>query len=217
MYYSNGDRKLIFHIGNPPAAKAKAPNVVPKADFFHVMGCSLMASDEFGAEIVKTAKKFREAGAKISFDPNIRPELMGGADNAREILSMTSVFLPGVAELKMMAGCDTVEESVAKLFENPVLEIIALKRGSKGCTIYTRDAEPLNFGIYPIVPVDATGAGDSFDAAFLCGLVDGKDMMDCIRQATAAASLNTAAFGPMEGKISPETVAKLIADNPQVG
>ena len=216
MYYSDGDRKFIFHIGNTPAAKAKAPDVVPKADFFHVMGCSLMASDEFGCEIVKTAKKFREAGAKISFDPNIRPELMGGADNAREILSMTSVFLPGVAELKMMAGCDTVEDSVAKCFENPVLEIIALKRGSKGCTIYTREGS-YDFGVYPITPVDATGAGDSFDAAFLCGLVDGKPMMDCIRQATSAASLNTAAFGPMEGKISPETVAELIAQNPQIG
>jgi len=216
MYYSDGERKFIFHIGNTPAAKAKAPDEVPESDFFHVMGCSLMASDEFGAEIVKTAEKFRAKGAKISFDPNIRPELMGGADNAKKILEMTSVFLPGVAELKMMAGCDTVEESVKKCFENPVLEIIALKRGSKGCTIYTRD-ESFDFGIYPIVPVDATGAGDSFDAAFLCGLVDGKPMMDCIRQATSAASLNTAAFGPMEGKINPETVAKLIADNPQVG
>ena len=216
MYYSDGERKFIFHIGNTPAAKAKAPEEVPASDFFHVMGCSLMASDEFGAEIVKTAEKFREKGAKISFDPNIRPELMGGADNAKKILEMTSVFLPGVAELKMMAGCDTVEAAVAKCFENPVLEIIALKRGSKGCTIYTRD-ESYDFGIYPITPVDATGAGDSFDAAFLCGLVDGKPMMDCIRQATSAASLNTAAFGPMEGKISPETVAELIAQNPQVG
>ena len=30
MYYSNGDRKFIFHIGNTPAAKAKAPDTVPK-------------------------------------------------------------------------------------------------------------------------------------------------------------------------------------------
>lgn len=216
MYYSNGDRKFIFHIGNTPAAKAKAPDTVPKADFFHVMGCSLMSDDTFGAEIVKTAEKFRKAGAKISFDPNIRPELMGGADTPKRILEMTSVFLPGVAELKMMAGCDTVEASVAKCFENPVLEIIALKRGSKGCTVYTRDAS-VDFGIYPVTPVDATGAGDSFDAAFICGLADGKPMMDCIRQATSAASLNTAAFGPMEGKISPESVAELICAHPEIG
>ena len=216
MYFSNGDRKFIFHIGNTPAAKAKAPDEVPASDFFHVMGCSLMASDTFGAEIVKTAKKFREKGAKISFDPNIRPELMGGADTAKEILSMTSVFLPGVAELKMMAGCDTVEDSVKKCFENPVLEIIALKRGSKGCTIYTRE-DSFDFGIYPITPVDATGAGDSFDAAFLCSLIDGMPLIDCARRATSAASLNTAAFGPMEGKISPATVAELIENNPQVG
>ncbi len=216
MYFSDGERKFIFHIGNTPAAKAKAPAEVPASDFFHVMGCSLMANDAFGEEIVKTAEKFREKGAKISFDPNIRPELIGGTDAPQKILAMTSVFMPGVAELKMMAGCDTVEDSVAKLFENPVLEIIALKRGSKGCTIYTRD-ESFDFGIYPIVPVDATGAGDSFDAAFLCGLLDGKTLLEATRQATAAASLNTAAFGPMEGKISPETVRELIDANPQVG
>lgn len=216
MYYSNGDRKFIFHIGNTPAARAKAPESVPASDFFHVMGCSLMADATFGDEIVKTAEKFRAAGAKISFDPNIRPELMGGTDAPQRILAMSSVFMPGVAELKMMAGCDTVEDSVAKCFENPVLEIIALKRGCHGCTVYTRDGS-IDFGIYPITPVDATGAGDSFDAAFLCGLIDGLPMIDCIRQATSAASLNTAAFGPMEGKISPENVARLIAEHPEIG
>ena len=216
MYFSNGDRKFIFHIGNTPAAKATAPASVEHADFFHVMGCSLMASDTFGAEIVKTARLYRDCGTKISFDPNIRPELMGGADTAREILSMTSVFLPGVAELKMMAGCDTIEDSVKKCFENPMLEIIALKRGSHGCTVYTRN-DKLDFGIYPITPVDATGAGDSFDAAFLTSLAEGLPLIDAVRRATSAASLNTAAFGPMEGKINPDTVAALIAEHPEIG
>lgn len=216
MYFSNGDRKFIFHIGNTPAAEAKAPETVPSSDYFHIMGCSLMASDTFGDEIVKTAEKFVASGAKISFDPNIRPELMNGKNNAQKVLDMTSIFMPGVAELKMMAGCDTVEDSVKKLFANPVLEIIALKRGSKGCTIYTRD-DSFDFGIYPIVPVDATGAGDSFDAAFLVSVIEGLPLLEAARRATSAASLNTAAFGPMEGKISVENVAKLIADNPQIG
>jgi len=52
-YFSDGERKFIFHIGNTPAAKAKAPAQARKSDFFHVMGCSLMADDKFGEEIVK--------------------------------------------------------------------------------------------------------------------------------------------------------------------
>ena len=52
---------------------------------------------------------------------------------------------------------------------------------------------------------------------FLCGIIDGKSILEATRQATSAASLNTAAFGPMEGKINPETVAELIEANPQVG
>ncbi len=214
-YFSNGDRKFIFHIGNTPAAKPKAPVSVPKADYFHVMGCSLMSSDVFGAQIVKTAEMFRANGSKISFDPNIRPELMNGADTPKQILAMTNVFLPGVSELKMMAGADTVEEAVEKCFENDNLEIIALKRGSKGCTIYTRE-ESFDFGIYPIKPVDATGAGDSFDATFLTCIAEGADLRTAAMKATSAASLNTAAFGPMEGDISPRTVDELIAKYPDI-
>ena len=115
----------------------------------------------------------------------------------------------------MMSGCDTVEESVDKCFHNPLLEIIALKRGSRGCTVYTRN-EKFDFGIYPVVPVDATGAGDSFDAAFLTSIAEGLPITEAVRCATSAASLNTAAFGPMEGKISPETVEALIAEHPEI-
>ena len=214
-YFSDGERKFIFHIGNTPAAKAKAPAQAKKSDFFHVMGCSLMADDKFGEEIVKTAEMFKQNGSKISFDPNIRPELMGGVDAPQQIFEMTNVFLPGVEELKRMTNCDTVESAIEKCFENPEMEIVALKRGSKGCTIYTRE-EKFELGVYPINPVDATGAGDSFDATFLTSLIEGLPLKTAAKRASAAAALNTAAFGPMEGNITPETVAQMMAQHPEI-
>lgn len=30
--------------------------------------------------------------------------------------------------------------------------------------------------VYPVTQVDATGAGDSYDAAFICGLAEGKNV-----------------------------------------
>lgn len=219
-YFKDGSRKFIFHIGNTPAAEAKAPDTSKMNDvkYFHIMGCSLMASPVFGNEIVKTMRGLVKQGAKVSFDPNIRPELLGDGECMKmvnEVMENTSVFMPGVQELLDISGEKTVEDAVKKCFENPKLEVIALKNGSKGCKIFTRD-EAITFGIYPVEVKDATGAGDCFDGAFLCGLIDGKSMIDCAKQATAAASLNTAAFGPMEGKISIENVEKMIKENPDV-
>jgi sugar/nucleoside kinase (ribokinase family) len=58
--------------------------------------------------------------------------------------------------------------------------------------------------------VDPTGAGDCFDAGFLCGLLEGRDLHQSARIAAAAGALNARAFGPMEGRISPQAVASLL-------
>ena len=171
-----------------------------------------MANDDFYKEIIITMEKFVAKGAKVSFDPNIREELLRGRD-IRDIVGPVmkncSVLLPGVEELLMITGESTVEAAVDKVLNNGVTEIVALKRGSKGCTVYMKDIK-FSLGVYTIDPVDPTGAGDSFDAAFLCGLLENKSLMECAKMATAAAALNTAAFGPMEGDISALNVSNMI-------
>lgn len=105
----------------------------------------------------------------------------------------------------MVSGCENIDEAVSACFKNAKLEIIALKNGSKGSTVYTRDGST-SFGIYPADVQDTTGAGDCFDGAFLCGLLEGRSIEETAKLATAAATLNTAAFGSMEGNINRETV-----------
>lgn len=211
-YFADGSRKFLFHLSNTPATAAKAPvdpDVLRGAKYFHIMGCSLMASAAFGAEIVKTMRMMQEAGAKVSFDPNIRPELLRDEKCltfVHQVMEQCSVFEPGVSELLTISGKSTVAEAVAYCFMNPKLEMIALKNGSRGCTIYTRN-ETQSFGVYPTQVQDATGAGDCFDGALLCALLEGKPLEEAAKMASAAASLNTAAFGPMEGRISRESVA----------
>lgn len=218
-YFRDGSRKFIYHIGNTPAAMSKAPDITGLNDtaFFHVMGCSLLASEPFRTEIIKTLDAFAAKGAKISFDPNIRVELLGKRtleDIIAPVMKHCAVLHPGVDELFMLAGLNNIESAVEKLFRNPVLEIIALKRGKKGCTVFTRERR-FDLGVYHVEPLDPTGAGDAFDAGFLCGLADGKSLEECAALATAAASLNTASFGPMEGNINAETM-KAIMNGPLV-
>jgi len=216
-YFGDGSRKFIYHMGNTPAVEAKAPDISNMNDlkYMHIMGCSLLPNPEFAKEILKLMKAAKTRSAKISFDPNIRIELLRDPivfKIINQIMENTNVFLPGVEELIMISGESTVEKAIEKCFENPVLEILALKNGSKGCKIYTR-YEMIERGVYAITPVDATGAGDSFDGAFISGLLEGKDLIDVVEMASAAGALNMEAFGPMEGNITPETIREMIENN----
>jgi sugar/nucleoside kinase (ribokinase family) len=215
-YFEDGSRKFIFHIDGTPAAMACFPEeaITGHPVFFHVMGCSLTINADFRREIFKAAAAFQAAGARISFDPNIRTELLAGGnllESIGPILEKASMILPGEIELRLLAGEDDLSRAAKALFSRPSLEIIVLKRGKRGATIFTRE-ETIDIPAYQVQEVDPTGAGDCFDAGFLCGLLEGLPLEACGRLASAAGALNAAAFGPMEGKISPETVKELMGD-----
>lgn len=213
-YFSDGSRKFIFHMGNTPATQAQAPEITTLhgIKYFHIMGCSLMANKTFATEIIKTMNLAKSLGAKISFDPNVRKELLGDPDimhMIKNVIDNTNIFMPGVEELLLLTGKDNIDDAIQECFSNQSLEILTLKNGSKGCTVYTRN-ESYTMGVYPIKAVDATGAGDSFDGAFISSLLENKSIPDVLKIASAAGALNTAAFGPMEGNINPGTISEII-------
>ena len=215
-YFADGERKFLFYMDNSPCIKAKAPESMSGFEdtkYMHIMGCSLMADVNFAKEIMKFMNMLKSHGVKISFDPNVRLEMLKDRavlDMLQEVFKNSSILMPGVSELKMFTGKDDINEAIKTVFENPSLEILVLKNGSKGSQIYTRKGLEVEQPIYKVVQEDATGAGDSYDAAFICGLAEGKSLADAAKMGAAAGALNAAAFGPMEGKISPETVREII-------
>ncbi|HBP38680.1 MAG TPA: hypothetical protein DD640_08070 [Clostridiales bacterium] len=213
-YFSDGSRKFIFHIGNTAAVEPQAPKVedLEGIKFFHIMGCSLMADPIFAGEIVKTMHMAKKMGAKVSFDPNIRKELLRDTSAVpiiKEVFANTNIFLPGLEELLMITEKTTLEEAIAFCFTYPELEMVVVKNGSRGSSVYTR-TDTFRMGIYPTEVVDTTGAGDSYDGAFICGLLENKDLRSAAQMAAAAATLNTNAFGPMEGLITPDSIKRII-------
>jgi sugar/nucleoside kinase (ribokinase family) len=205
-YFNDGSRKFIFHIDGTPAVMAGYTSAEGIEDpaFFHVMGCSLMANDTFRGNIVQTMASFHDRGARISFDPNIRPELLGDRrleDVVAPVLDRCFVLFPGIAELALLTGKREIESGVQQLFDAWQVEMVIVKRGKIGSIIYTRSSE-IEVPAYQVAEVDPTGAGDCFDAAFLCGLLEKLPLEACGRLASAAGALNAAAFGPMEGRIT---------------
>jgi sugar/nucleoside kinase (ribokinase family) len=211
-YFADGSRKFIYHFNDTPAVWARRPRDRElDPEFFHVMGCSLMPNPDFRAEILSTARALRKKGARVSFDPNVRPELMEESKMKAlldEVLGISSILLPGEAELEIITGSRD-EAGAADLFARYDLELVVLKRGKRGCTVFSRE-ESFDVAAYPVQEVDPTGAGDCFDAGFLCGLREDRPLEECAGIAAVSGALNAAAFGPMEGAISRgEVIARI--------
>jgi sugar/nucleoside kinase (ribokinase family) len=208
-YDSSGGREFIFHLDGTPAADISFTETGDIPDFFHVMGCSLTINNQVKAEIEHACSYFSAQGARISFDPNIRPSLLGDRGImtiAGRVMERCSVFLPGLDELVLFAeGRTGLNDAAAFLLERfPRLEIIHVKLGKQGSRIITRKTDTA-IPIYPIEKkypiIDPTGVGDSFDAAFVSGLAAGMSLVDAGKLAAKTGAINSTALGPMAGDI----------------
>ena len=216
-YSNDGSRNYIFYIDGTSATKKMAipKELIPKADFFHIMGCSLTVSDEFRKNIISNTTAFWEKGTQITFDPNIRKELLQNrkiGEIIKPIIEHCSIIFPGIEELNIITGKNSIEAGVNELFKNDLMKLVILKKGKKGCTIFLKE-EKIDIPAFSIEEIDPTGAGDCFDAGFLCGLAEGKSLYECGRIASAAGALNTAMFGPMEGKMNKSLIKKMLNQN----
>jgi sugar/nucleoside kinase (ribokinase family) len=219
-YFEDGSRRFIFHWDGTPAVMARLPaaELIESPRYFHLMGCSLMANDVFREEMFRAVELFADKGARITFDPNVRFELLKERtveEILGPILRHCAILFPGERELQLLSGRENAEQAAKALFERYPLEILVLRRGSRGCTVYTA-SERLDVPAFRIEEVDPTGAGDCFDGGFLCGQLEGWSLEESARMAAAVGAINAQAFGPMEGRISPEAVQALLASGETV-
>jgi sugar/nucleoside kinase (ribokinase family) len=136
----------------------------------------------------------------VSFDPNLRPELLGALNLARvvePVLELCSVLLPSAAEASMLTGLSDEALACRALVERGI-GVVALKRGNQGSTVFTPEGSVYVASI-DVEEVDPTGAGDCYDAGFLVGLLEGWDLVTAARFANVAGALSVTRMGPMEG------------------
>lgn len=214
-YFGDGSRKFIYHLSRAASGKIDKDQVgsdyLSKVKYLHLMGSSLSINEECRKACYKAVRIVKEAGGKISFDPNLRPELLG-IEKIREIsepiLSSCEVVLPSEEEAKMLAGTKDAEDACQKLLEYGP-EIVALKRGEKGSWIFTAK-DKIEVASFPVKEIDPTGAGDCFDAGFVVGLLREWPLEKVARFANAVGALAVTKKGPMEGAPTLEEVNRIL-------
>ena len=168
-----------------------------ETQWFHVSGISQAISANACDTVFAAIETARAAGARISFDPNLRLTLWPLARARATIcatIAMTDLFLPSLDEAVTLAGTDDVPAIFAWCRAHGAQSVV-LKSGSKGAWYASPGAEPQLAAANPVKAIDATGAGDCFDGSLLARLAAGDTLADAVRYANAAAALSTLGHG----------------------
>jgi sugar/nucleoside kinase (ribokinase family) len=141
----------------------------------------------------------RKSG-KISFDPNIRPELIHDPNVSKsisELISLCDCFMPSESDLSYLYPAQDPNAVIRQLVKTSS-KVVAYKKGAAGATIFA-DGEEYNLDGHQIHEVDPTGAGDCFCGTFTTLYYDGYSAELAGKYANAAGALAASKLGPMEG------------------
>ena len=228
--YPDGDRDFSFY-RNPGADMMLTEEELPEeiirgAKIFH-FGTLSMTHPGVRAATKKAIAVAKEAGALISFDPNIRKPLWDSMEDAREQvlygLGQCDILKISDNEIQWLTGKEDYTDGVRWIRERYPVPLILVSMGKEGSRAYYKDriveAEPF---LQPNT-IETTGAGDTFCACVLHyvlehGLegLEEKDLKEMLRFANAAASLITTRKGALRVMPEKEEIEKMLEQHKQV-
>jgi 2-dehydro-3-deoxygluconokinase len=183
------------------AASRMQPAELPRealraARMLHVSGISQAISDSAADTVFAAMAETRAGGGQISYDTNLRLPLWP-LDRARAVIHAAmagaDIALPGLEDARQLTGHNR-PEAIVDFYLALGPRLVALTLGAAGTLVATPERR-VHVPAFPVTAVDATGAGDTFDGAFLAELIAGRDPVAAARYATAAAALSTRGFG----------------------
>jgi sugar/nucleoside kinase (ribokinase family) len=217
------DRAILTARGTIGAVTIRdiPPGVLEGARHLHIG--SWFLQDGLRPDAAALLARALEAGVTTSLDPNWDPT--GGWDaGLRHLLPELDLLFLNEVELSRIVGLDGVEvaaEELARLGRaangggaGRTGPLVTVKCGADGALVASAEGILARVGAYPVQALDTTGAGDTFDAAFLAAWLDGATPMDALRAGAVAGALATTALGGTDGQPRASELATALASWP---
>jgi sugar/nucleoside kinase (ribokinase family) len=202
-YREDGSRAFVFNILHSACGRIglndKTRALIDGCTHMHVMGTALYAPSVV-LSILDAVDRIKAKGGTVSFDPNLRPEILdspGMLEALQTVLSKTDLFMPSGEELFLFANAQTEKEAVAELLAKGIKAVV-IKRGQHGASYVDRDTS-IDVGGFAVEEIDPTGAGDCFGATFVTFWLNGAAPQEALRYANASGARAVTRAGPMEG------------------
>lgn len=222
--YPDGDRDFSFY-RNPGAdmmlTEEEVPvDIVKSARIFH-FGTLSMTHERVRLATKKAIAIAQDAGAIISFDPNIREPLWNSLDDAREQvlygLQQCDILKISDNEIQWLTGEDDFTEGVRWINMRYHIPLILVSMGKEGSRAYYQDKMVEAAPFIQKNTIETTGAGDTFCACVLHYVLEhglqkltDKDLKDMLTYANAAASIVTTRKGALRVMPQPKEIEELI-------
>lgn len=164
-----------------PAYVDEAAEVIQRADI-------VMIQQEIPEEtVVRVSEICAQSGTPLLLNPAPARKVPD------EVIDNAAYITPNEHEAEILFQGMTPAEALRK-YPNKLF----ITEGSNGVRYFDGEQE-IVVPTYKVEPVDTTGAGDTFNAAFAVALAEGKPLQDSIRFANRAASLSVTKFGAQGG------------------
>lgn len=209
--FADGDRDFSFY-RNPGADMMLTMDelnldLVRDTRIFH-FGTLSMTHDGIRATTKKAVETAKEAGALISFDPNLREPLWDSLDNAKEQvrwgLGKCDVLKISDNEIQWLTGEEDFTAGVKKIREEFPIPLILVSMGRDGSRAYYGDHYVEVAPFLQENTIETTGAGDTFCACILNYVLDhglealtDEQLKEMLTFANAAASIITTRKGAL--------------------
>ncbi len=155
------------------------------------------------------ARLFSEAGKR-----GVTTSLDAGWDDTMnwdygifDVLAFTDIFFPNETEALNITKKENTEDALNMLAEH--CKTVVVKCGPKGA-VAQKGSTLVRKGTYDLKPVDTTGAGDSFNAGFIYGFIQGMELEECMNYGNACGSISVTRIGGAASCATLDEVRRLI-------
>ena len=199
------DRAILTHSGLIAELQASdiTDSLLAQARHLHV--ASYFLQTKLQPDLPVLFKRAHALGLSTSLDTNYDPsERWAGFD---ELLAVTYVFLPNEAEAKSLTGAGNVEDATTMLGSK--VEALAIKLGKDGALGMSK-SQRVQVKSIPVNVMDTVGAGDSFDAGFIYGYLNGWELEKSLQLACVCGALSTQQAGGTNGQPTLDEALKFL-------
>lgn len=190
---AKGERSFSYWRGEAPVRQLfeepELADELSQCDAVFTSGITLAVLGQAGRRrLIELMRQLKLSGRLAAFDTNYRPRLWADRAEAahwmQEAIAAASHVLPSSDDLEaIFAKTQSAEDWVAEIAAMGPQEVV-LKTG--GGPVHTRQGSMMLERVSQ--PRDTTGAGDSFNAAYLAARLGGVPVQESVRKAHALAS-----------------------------
>lgn len=184
-------RRALTYTGSTATLRFKDLNLDYLKSSHHFHLASFYLQSGLIEDVPLLFAELKGAGLTISLDTNDDPAGLWQS-GIEEALPFVDVLMPNEREACALAKVAEPDDALRVLAEK--VPLVVLKRGAVGAQARF-GSEQLTAPVICAPFVDAVGAGDSFNAGFLHGFVQGWELERCLAFANVAGALSTTQIG----------------------